>query len=83
MMVKWYWYCLLSLYFSARPFLVGADSSDDIDLVWKTDGFVNTVNYENVDLRQSSLLAVCLAANFDNSGIDGEIKLTSKNGGDK
>ena len=77
-------YCLLSLYFAVRPFLVRADSSsDDIDLVWQTDGFEDTVRYENVDLRQSSLLSVCLAPNFDNSGIDGQIKLTSKNGGDK
>ena len=77
-------YCLLSLYFAVYSFLVRTgSSSDDIDLVWQTDGFVVGVKYENVDLRQSSLLAVCLAPNFDKSGIDGQIKLTSKNGDDK
>ena len=78
-------YCLLSLYFAVRPFLVRADSSsDDIDLVWQTDGFEDTVRYENVDLRQSSLLAVCLAVQYDKkSNVDGEIDFIGRSGAAK
>ena len=78
-------YCLLSLYFAVYSFLVRTgSSSDDIDLVWQTDGFEDTVRYENVDLRQSSLLAVCLAVQYDKkSNVDGEIDFIGRSGAAK
>ena len=64
-------------------FSVGADSSDeDTDLItWKAKGDDSTTKttYENVNLRQTDFLAVCLAAQFkDDDSVTGQMSIDTE-----
>ena len=78
------WYSLILFHSAVRPFSADSSNSDtDTDLItWTTrvEGALE-YEYENVDLRQSSFLAVCLAVQFDgSSGTDGHILLDGTSG---
>ena len=66
-------------------FSVGADSSgEDTDLItWKAkgDGGSKKTTYENVNLRQTDFLAVCLAEQFkDDDSVTGKMNIETAEG---